>query len=300
MLGRRGSFRGFHQLDSSGGERRGSISSAAAAFPARRGSISSSSAAAQAAQAAAGGTRGSISSTADGSNSTAGGRRGSMSSNVTGGSSSSRITGGSKNGGGNLAMIALPIPAPRVRKVPILVEKEVNIKREVQAKGPEQKEEIQEPKDKAEEGGGTWKARTGLSPGKWATRSLRRSKEEPEVKVAPLQRRGSLRGSLRLSRRGEEEERSLPSWKRGEEEENKQVQKKDGKRKKEEDAEMKQKGVEKERRPLSDLNKAEKEKKLFGEKERKQGDLKDSRKPLTDLNQTGGRRASISGPHQQV
>ena len=124
-----------------------------------------------------------------------------MSSNVTGGSSSSRITGGSKNGGGNLAMIALPIPAPRVRKVPILVEKEVNIKREVQAKGPEQKEEIQEPKDKAEEGR-TWKARTGLSPGKWATRSLRRSKEEPEVKVAPLQRRGSLRGSLRLRRRG--------------------------------------------------------------------------------------------------
>ena len=222
-----------------------------------------------------------------------------MSSNVTGGSSSSRITGGGKNGGGTLAMIALPIPAPRVRKVPILVEKEVNIRREEQTKGQEQGKEIQEPKDKAEEGR-TWKARTGLSPGKWATRSLRRSKEEPEVKVAPLQRRGSLRGSLRLSRRGEEEERRLPSWKRGEEEENKQVQKKDGKRKKEDDAELRQKGFEKERRPLSDLNKAEKEKKLFGEKERKQGDLKDNRKPLTDLNQTGGRRASISGPHQQV
>ena len=183
-------------------------------------------------------------------------------------------------------MIALPIPAPRVRKVPILVEKDANNTRrgEGQRKDQEQKEEMVEPKDKVE--GGTWKARTGLSPGKWATRSLRRSKEESEVKVVPLQRRGSLRGSLRLGRRREEEE-----------EENKQVQKK----KKEEDVEkVRQKGVEKERRPLSDLNKTEKEKKVFGEKERKQlGDLKD-RKPLTDLNQTGGRRASISGPHQQV
>ena len=274
MLGRRGSLRGLHQLDSGGEERRGSISSATGAptFPGRRGSISSSSAAAaQAATCAAGGRRGSISSTAD---SAAGGRRGCVSSsNITGG--------GTKNAGGTLAMIALPIPAPRVRKVPILMEKDG---REGQIKGQEQKEEILDAKDKSE--GGTWKARTGLSPGKWATRSLRRSKEEAEVKVLPLQRRGSLRGSLRLGRRGEEEE-------------NKQMQKSDGKKKKEEGGgEVRQKVPEKERRPLLDLNKAEK--KPLGERERKpQGDSKD-RKPLTDLNQTGGRRASISAPHQQV
>ena len=279
MLGGRGSFRGpVH----SGGEerRRGSVSSATAAptFGGRRASISSSSAAsAAAASYAAGSRRGSISSTADGSNS----RRGCVSSsNITGGSISSRITGGgAKNAGGTLAMIALPIPAPRVRKVPILVEKDVDIRREGQTKV---QEEILDPKDKTE--GGTWKARTGLSPGKWATRSLRRSKEETEVTVLPLQRRGSLRGSLRLGRRGEEEE-------------NKQVQKK---KKKEEEggSEVRQKEAEKERRPLSDLNKAER--KPLGERERKQqGDSKD-RKPLTELNQTGGRRSSISGPHQQV
>ena len=179
-------------------------------------------------------------------------------------------------------MIALPIPAPRVRKVPILLEKDADIRREGQTKGQEQKEEILDPKEKTE--GGTWKARTGLSPGKWATRSLRRSKEEAEVKVLPFQRRGSLRGSLRLGRSGEEEE-------------NKQVHKK---KKKEEEggSEVRQKEAEKERRPLSDLNKAER--KPLGERERKQqGDSKD-RKPLTELNQTGGRRASISGPHQQV
>lgn len=282
MLGGRGSFRGpVHRLESGGEERRrGSVSSATAAptFGGRRASISSSSAAsAAAASYAAGSRRGSISSTADGSNS----RRVSCS-NVNGcsSSSSSRIAGGGvKNAGGTLAMIALPIPAPRVRKVPILVEKDVDIRREGQTKV---QEEILDPKDKTE--GGTWKARTGLSPGKWATRSLRRSKEETEVTVLPLQRRGSLRGSLRLGRRGEEEE-------------NKQVQKK---KKKEEEggSEVRQKEAEKERRPLSDLNKAER--KPLGERERKQqGDSKD-RKPLTELNQTGGRRSSISGPHQQV
>ena len=104
-------------------------------------------------------------------------------------------------------MVALPIPAPRVRKVPILVEKDVNIRRE-----QEPKEEILEPKE-----GRTWKARTGLSPGKWATRSLRRSKEEAEAKVLPLQRRGSLRGSLRLGRRGEEEENKQMQKKKKEE-----------------------------------------------------------------------------------
>ena len=69
-------------------------------------------------------------------------------------------------------------------------------------------------------------------------------------------------------------------------------------------AEKEEEGVgekvrQKERKPLSDLNKAEK--KPLVERERKQqgGDLKD-RKPLADLNQTGGRRASISGPIQQV
>ena len=203
------------------------------------------------------------------------------SSNVTGCSSSSRIAGGggAKNAGGTLAMIALPVPAPRVRKVPIMLEKDVDIRREGQTKG---QEEILDPKEKTE--GGTWKARTGLSPGKWATRSLRRSKEETEVKVLPLQRRGSLRGSLRLGRRGEEEE-------------NKQVKKK--KKEEEGGSEVRQKEAEKERRPLSDLNKAER--KPLGERERKQekGDSKD-RKPLTELNQTGGRRSSISGPHQQV
>ena len=118
---------------------------------------------------------------------------------------------------------------------------------------------------------------------------VRRSKEEAEEgKVPPLQRRNSLRGSLRLGRKEEDEDGRSSGWKRGkEEEENKQVQKNNGK-KKQEGGEVRQKGGEKDRRPLSDLNKAE--------RERKQGE----RKPLADLNQTGARRASISGPHQQV
>ena len=86
---------------------------------------------------------------------------------------------------------------------------------------------------------------------------------------------------------------------RGEEEDNKQVHKKKKKEEEEGGSEVRQKEAEKERRPLSDLNKAER--KPLGERERKQekGDSKD-RKPLTELNQTGGRRSSISGPHQQV
>ena len=154
------------------------------------------------------------------------------------------------------------------------MEKEVEIRRET--KGQKHKEEIlDQPKDKV----GTWKARTGLSPGKWATRSLRRSKEE----MVPLQRRGSLRGSLRFGKRGDEEE------------ENKL--KNEGKKRKEDEGGEKVR--QKERRPLSDLNKAEK--KPFVERDRKQqcGDLKE-RRPLADLNQPGGRRASISGPLQQV
>ena len=72
----------------------------------------------------------------------------------------------------------------------------------------------------------------------------------------------------------------------------------------------------KERRPLADLNKAEKERNPIAEKDRnaksvekerrdvtkkeeKKGE-KELRKPLADLLQSGGRRTSISGPHQQV
>ena len=194
-----------------------------------------------------------------------------------------------KGGGGTLAMIALPIPAPRVRKVPIKLEREAPVAEvEDQAEGEEERES----KEKEEVGGG-WKFRTGLSPGKWSTRSLRRSKEEI---VAPLQRRNSLRGSLRIGRRGEEEEN----------------EQKDGGKKKPEEV-----GVEKkERRPLADLNKAEKERNPIAEKdwnaqsmekerrevtkkEEKKGE-KELRKPLADLLQSGGRRPSISGPHHQV
>ena len=193
-----------------------------------------------------------------------------------------------KGGGGTLAMIALPIPAPRVRKVPIKLEREAPAA-EVEDQG--EGEDMGASKEKEEAGGG-WKFRTGLSPGKWSTRSLRRSKEEM---VAPLQRRNSLRGSFRIGRRGEEEEN----------------EQKDGGKKKPEGVGVKKK----ERRPLADLNKAEKERNPIAEKDRnapvekerrevtkkeeKKGE-KELRKPLADLLQSGGRRTSISGPHQQV
>ena len=105
-----------------------------------------------------------------------------------------------------------------------------------------------------------------------------------------------MRGSLRLGRRGEEEEN----------------EQKDGGKKKPEGVGVKKK----ERRPLADLNKAEKERNPIAEKDRnaqsvekerrevtkkeeKKGE-KELRKPLADLLQSGGRRTSISGPHQQV
>ena len=185
-------------------------------------------------------------------------------------------------------MIALPIPAPRVRKVPIKLEREAPAAEvEDQVEG----ENMGASKEKEEAGGG-WKFRTGLSPGKWSTRSLRRSKEEM---AAPLQRRNSLRGSLRIGRRGEEEEN----------------EQKDGGKKKPEGVGVKKK----ERRPLADLNKAEKERNPIAEKDRnapvekerrevtkKEGGKgeKELRKPLADLLQSGGRRTSISGPHHQV
>ena len=114
--------------------------------------------------------------------------------------------------------------------------------------------------------------------------------------VAPLQRRNSLRGSFRIGRRGEEEEN----------------EQKDGGKKKPEGGGVKKK----ERRPLADINKAEKERNPIAEKDRnaqsvekerrevtkkeeKKGE-KELRKPLADLLQCGGRGPSVSGPHQQV
>ena len=281
MLGRRGSFRGSQPCL----ERRGSTSSLAASdgfLGRRRGSISSS---AGAPQPAAGGRRGSLASSVanTGSSCPVEGKRGCASSNITVGLSNV------KGGGGTLAMIALPIPAPRVRKVPIKLEREAPAE-EVEEQG--EGEDMGASKEKEEAGGG-WKFRTGLSPGKWSTRSLRRSKEEM---VAPLQRRNSLRGSFRIGRRGEEEEN----------------EQKDGGKKKPEGVGVKKK----ERRPLADLNKAEKERNPIAEKdrnaqsvekERREGTKKEEkkgekelRKPLAELLQSGGRRTSISGPHHQV